>query len=355
MRAAIVTGAAGLVGSATARRFAAIGLKVIGVDNDQRAVFFGPEASTAFSRARLEEEVPGYEHRAVDVRDREGIDRVFAEFGSDVAVVVHAAAQPSHDWAATDPFADFSVNATGTLSVLEATRLRCPDAAFVFTSTNKVYGDAPNRLPLRKLDSRFEIDEAHAYFEHGIDESMSIDASLHSVFGASKVAADVMTQEYGRYFGLKTAVFRGGCLTGPGHAGVELHGFLSYLMRCVMSGRPYVVYGHGGLQVRDNIHADDLVSAFEAFYRAPRKGEVYNVGGGRFANCSVKEAIALCEEIAGKKIVASFSDRARVGDHLWWISDMSRFRAHYPDWAPRRDLRSTLVEIRDELARRGVA
>ena len=272
---------------------------------------------------------------------------MFAAHKGEIVLVVHAAAQPSHDWAARDPQTDFAVNATGTLNVLEATRAHCPEAVVIFTSTNKVYGDLPNRLPLVELDTRWEIDPSHPYAA-GIPESMSIDQSLHSLFGASKVAADVLVQEYGRYFGLRTACFRGGCLTGPGHAGTQLHGFLAYLMMCTVTGRPYTVFGYGGKQVRDNIHARDLIRAFQAFFEAPRVGEVYNIGGGRDSNCSMREAIDLCQSIAGRELDVTYSDEARTGDHMWYVSDLARFRSHYPGWSITYDVPAILREIAEQ-------
>lgn len=350
----IVTGSSGLVGAAAVRRFDALGHRVIGIDNDLRSYFFGSGASTSWSTSQLREDLPGYDHRAIDIRDERAIDAVFAQFGTDIQAVIHCAGQPSHDWATREPHTDFSVNATGTLVLLEATRKRCPKAAFVFTSTNKVYGDTPNRLPMVETETRWELDPLHPFAEHGIDESMSIDQSMHSLFGASKLAADVMVQEYGRYFGMRTGVFRGGCLTGPGHAGAELHGFLAWLMKCARDGIPYVVHGHGGKQVRDNIHADDLVACFEHFVRSPRCGEVYNIGGGRFSNCSMQEAITMCETIAGKQLERTYAETERQGDHRWWISDTRKFRSHYPAWRPRHGLRETLTQIHAELSRRSL-
>jgi len=257
---------------------------------------------------------------------------------------VHTAAQPSHDWAAREPQTDFTVNANGTLNLLEAARENCPEAPFVFTSTNKVYGDTPNRLPLRELETRWEIEPGHE-FEPGIPETMSIDATKHSLFGASKVAADILVQEYGRYFGMPTACFRGGCLTGPAHAGAELHGFLAYLMKCCVIGRPYRVFGYKGKQVRDNIHSFDLVETFAAFIDKPRVAEVYNMGGGRFCNCSMLEAISLCEEISGRKLTWHYEESNRIGDHIWWISDVRKFQSHYPEWKFRFGLREILEQI----------
>ena len=344
MSLAIVTGSAGLIGSETSKRFAAEGLEVVGVDNDMRSYFFGKEASTLSIQQKLEKEIPGYRHRSIDIRDAAAVNALFAEFGSSISVVVHTAAQPSHDWAAKEPQTDFGVNAIGTLNLLEATRLYTPEAVFIFTSTNKVYGDTPNRLPLIELETRWEIDPSHHY-QTGIDESMSIDQTKHSLFGASKVAADILVQEYGRYFGIKTASFRGGCLTGPAHAGAELHGFLSYLMKCTVSGKPYRVFGYKGKQVRDNIHSHDLVEAFWHFFQKPRVAEVYNIGGSRHSNCSILEAIAISEELSGRELDWSYLEDNRIGDHIWWISDVRKFQSHYPDWKYRYDLRGILKEI----------
>jgi CDP-paratose 2-epimerase len=345
MKTAIVTGSGGLVGGESARYYLQQGWRVVGVDNDMRARFFGPEASTRWHLDELKESFPGYVHIDADIRDLAAMDRLFAGYGSDIGLVVHTAAQPSHDWAASDPHTDFTVNANGTLTLLEAARKHAPKAVFIFTSTNKVYGDTPNRLPLVEKETRWEIAEDHPYSRHGIDETMSIDQTKHSLFGASKVAADVLVQEYGRYFGMPTAVFRGGCLTGPGHSGTKLHGFLSYLMKCAVSGREYVIYGYKGKQVRDNIHSFDLVRAFEAFRLAPRPGEVYNMGGSRFSNCSMKEAIAVCEGLTGKAMKVRYSDENRIGDHIWWISSVEKFKAHYPGWNLTYDVPAILKEI----------
>ena len=331
MSVVVVTGSAGLIGSETTRHFADVGYDVVGIDNDMRRVFFGDEASTLHSRQSLERDVKAYRHVDMDIRDRDGIDALFAKYGDAVGIVVHTASQPSHDWAAREPFVDFDINAGATLNLLEATRRHCPAATFIFTSTNKVYGDTPNRLPLVELETRWEIEPGHRY-ENGIAEDMSLDASLHSLFGASKVAADVLVQEYGRYFGMRTACFRGGTLTGPGHAATALHGFLGYVMRCVLEGRPYEVYGYKGKQVRDAIHSADLVRAFDEVVRAPRVAEVYNIGGGRKSNASVLEAIALSEEIAGRRLDWTYVEANRIGDHIWWIGDNARFESHYPGW-----------------------
>ncbi|MCG8591023.1 MAG: NAD-dependent epimerase/dehydratase family protein [Proteobacteria bacterium] len=347
MSVVLVTGSAGLVGSESVRYCHGKGLDVVGVDNHMRREFFGPDGDVAWNTRALRRELARFRAVDLDVRDAPGLERLFARYGRDVKGVIHCAAQPSHDWAARDPVTDFSINAQGTLAVLEATRRHAPEAAFVFTSTNKVYGDAPNFLPRIETPTRFELDPGHAFAEHGIDETLSVDQCLHSVFGASKLAADVLVQEYGRNFGLRTGVFRGGCLTGPAHAGAELHGFLSYLVRCVVEGRPYRVFGYEGRQVRDNIHSRDLVRAFWAFLESPRAGEVYNLGGSRASHCSVREAIALAERAAGRRLQVEWVPRARTGDHAWWISDVRKFRAHYPGWGYTRDLAAIVAELVD--------
>ncbi len=352
MSLAIITGSAGLVGSESARFFCEQGWEVVGLDNDMRRQFFGAEASTEANRRQLEADLTAYRHLAVDIRDAERVNEVFATFGRSVGAVIHAAAQPSHDWAARDPQTDFGVNAVGTLNLLEAARRHAPEAPFVFTSTNKVYGDTPNRLPLIEDESRFIVDPAHRFAELGIDESMSIDQTLHSVFGASKAAADVMVQEYGRYFGMPTVCFRGGCLTGPAHAGAELHGFLAYLVRACAEGRTYRVFGHKAKQVRDNLHARDLVEAFWHYVADPRPAEVYNIGGGVWSNCSMLEAIDLTEKTVGRTLEWHYEDEARIGDHIWWVSDVSKFRAHYPHWSVQRDVPAIIREIADALHER---
>lgn len=353
MSVVIVTGAAGLIGSATCKKFHAEGLDVLGIDNNLRSYFFGQEASTDATRTELEKELERYRHQEIDIRDGDGIEKLFAEYGDAIKAVVHTAAQPSHDWAAREPHTDFGVNAVGTLNLLESTRKHAPDATFIFTSTNKVYGDTPNRLPLVEKETRWELENSHPYGEFGIDESMSIDQTKHSLFGASKVAADVLVQEYGQYFGLKSVCFRGGCLTGPAHAGAELHGFLSYLMKCTATGRPYRIFGYKGKQVRDNIHSHDLVAAFWEFFRNPRVAEVYNIGGSRHSNCSMLEAISICEEISGKTLNWSYLEDNRIGDHIWWISDVRKFQAHYPGWSYRYGIREILTEIYQALPEHG--
>jgi CDP-paratose 2-epimerase len=345
MAVALITGSNGLIGSESARYFGQIGLHVAGIDNDMRKVFFGEHASTRWMRTCLETELPAsYEHHDLDIRDRDGVDRCFRRYGTSVSLVIHAAGQPSHDWAATDPRTDFDVNAFGTLNLLESARRYCPEAVFIFTSTNKVYGDTPNRLPLNELETRWELDGGHTYFS-GIREDMSVDRCLHSLFGVSKLAADVMVQEYGRYFGMRTACFRGGTLTGPHHAATQLHGFLAYLVKCAMTGEAYTIHGYKGKQVRDAIHSTDVVAAFDAVYRSPRIGEVYNIGGGRRNNVSVLEAIQLVEEVTGTRLSYTYSDANRIGDHIWWIGDNGLFESHYPEWRQRYTVRETVAEI----------
>ncbi len=345
MSTVIITGSAGLIGSEALRFFSAKGFHCVGIDNDMRKVFFGDEASTDWNRKKLEKEIPGYTHYAEDIRDFESMQNIFKEYGKDIVLVIHTAAQPSHDWAAKDPLTDFSVNANGTLNLLEVTRIHAPKAVFIFTSSNKVYGEKPNHLPLVEKETRWEVDSKHPYAEYGIPETMSIDETLHSVFGASKVAADVMAQEYGRYFGMKIGIFRGGCLTGPNHSGTKLHGFLSYLVKCATDKTPYHVYGYKAKQVRDNIHSFDLVNMFWHFYQKPRTGEVYNAGGSRFSNCSILEAIALTEKFSGIKMDVHYTDTPRIGDHIWWVSDVRKFQSHYPEWKYQYGLEETLQQM----------
>lgn len=345
MKTVIITGSAGLIGSESVKYFCEKGFRVIGIDNDLRKYFFGPEASTQWTLTELKGKYTTFKNESVDIRDFESIASIFKMYNQQIALIIHTAAQPSHDWAVKEPFTDFSVNANGTLNLLEATRQYCPGATFIFTSTNKVYGDAPNYLPLVELENRWEIDSKHFYYEKGIDESMSIDNTKHSLFGASKVAADILVQEYGKYFGMKTGVFRGGCLTGPNHSGAQLHGFLAYLMKCAVTKQRYTIFGYKGKQVRDNIHSYDLVNAFYHFYLNPKEGEVYNIGGSRHSNCSMKEAIALCEEITGNKMSIQYSDDNRIGDHIWWISDVSKFKNHYPEWGFTKGISHILSEI----------
>src|SRR4051794_2665638 len=346
MALAIVTGSGGLVGSDSVRRLVESGWEVIGIENDMRARFFGPEASTAPVNEQLASTYSEFQALNADIRDADAVDKVFASNASRLELVIHAAAQPSHDWAAREPHTDFGVNAVGTLNLLEAQRKHTPAATFVFLSTNKVYGDLPNSLPLQETDTRLELPTDHPYHP-GVDTSMSIDRSTHSLFGVSKAAADLLVQEYGRYFGMPTVCFRCGCITGPSHAGARLHGFLAYLMKCVVTGTPYTVFGYEGKQVRDNIEGSDLVEAFLEFHRSPRSAAVYNMGGGRYSNCSMLEAISACQRIAGRELDWELSSEARIGDHRWWISDLGEFRRDYPGWEPQHDIESILNAIHD--------
>jgi CDP-paratose 2-epimerase len=339
---ALITGSGGLIGSEAVRFFCDLGFDVAGVDNDMRRYFFGDEASTKRTVETLSAQFHNFRQFDCDIRDEEKMGEVFKQGPFDL--IVHTAAQPSHDWAAREPITDFTVNANGTLVLLECYRRFSPDAVFIYTSTNKVYGDRPNELPLVELEKRWEIAPGHR-FQQGIDESMSIDNTLHSIFGASKLAADVLVQEYGKYFHLPTGIFRGGCLTGPAHKGVELHGFLSYLVKCVVSGRTYKVFGYKGKQVRDNIHSYDLINAFYHFYRRPRFGEVYNMGGSRHSNCSVIEAFEMAEAASGRKALTEYKDENRKGDHIWYISDVGKFQLHYPDWTYKYSLNTIIEDI----------
>lgn len=352
MKIAIITGSAGLIGSEAVSFMSDKFDKVIGIDNNTREELFGEEASVVWNRDRLKRTYPNYVHFDIDIRDKEDLERIFNLYNHDIKLIIHAAAQPSHDWAVKNPFVDFGINANGTLNLLELTRTYANNAVFIFTSTNKVYGDRPNSLPLIELDSRWELEESHSYFNNGIDENMSIDQSKHSLFGASKVAADILVQEYGRYFGMFTGVFRGGCLTGPMHSGTQLHGFLSYLMKCAILRIDYKVLGYKGKQVRDNIHSYDLINMFWHYYLNPRKGEVYNAGGGRFSNCSMQEAIKACEKISGNKINLSYSEENRIGDHVWWISDVRKFKNHYPEWNYRFGIQDILEQIFENMTKR---
>ena len=341
MKRVLVTGSSGLIGSEAAAFFDHRGWEVHGVDNNMRRDFFGPDGDTSWNLARLRGVTTHFTHYPLDIRDRAAMADLVGRLRP--ALVIHAAAQPSHDLAKDRPFDDFDVNAGGTLNLLEAVRRSCPESPFVFMSTNKVYGDAPNELPLVELDTRW--DYARPEDVHGIAESCRIDACLHSLFGASKVAADTMVQEYGRYFGIPTVCYRGGCLTGPNHSSAELHGFLAYLARCVRDGRPYRVYGYKGKQVRDNIHSYDVCTAFLAFYEAPRVAAVYNLGGGRENSVSVVEAVARFEELIGKKLAYEYIDQNRVGDHICYISDLRRLKADYPGWGLTRSLDDILREL----------
>ncbi|MFH1128466.1 MAG: NAD-dependent epimerase/dehydratase family protein [Candidatus Omnitrophota bacterium] len=344
MSVAIITGSCGLIGSEAVSFFSDLGFDVVGIDNNLREHFFGKDGSITWNQKRLLKHNKRYIHFSADIRNQEEIGKIFNKFRKDIALIIHAAAQPSHDWAARDPMMDFEINAIGTMVLLEAARKYSPKAVFIFTSTNKVYGDRPNSLPFIESEKRFELPQAHQYYK-GIDEAMSIDNCLHSLFGASKVSADIYSQEYGKYFGIRAGIFRGGCLTGPAHSGAQLHGFLSYLVKCCLTKRTYTIFGYKGKQVRDNIHSYDLINAFYYFFKNPRCGEVYNIGGGRFANVSILEAIEICEGITGEKLDYEYVKQNRIGDHIWWISDISKFKSHYPEWDYKYNIVDTIKEI----------
>lgn len=347
---ALITGSLGLIGAEAVRFLSNKFDNIVGIDNDMRKEFFGEEASTEWNRKVLESKIPNYVHYNEDIRNEPSMKQIFKHYNNDynkIKLVIHTAAQPSHDWASKHPLIDFAINANGTLNLLEMTRQHCPDAVFIFTSSNKVYGDIPNQLPLveKENSTRYEIDKNHRYYTNGIDESMSIDQSKHSLYGCSKLSADILVQEYGKYYDMKTVSFRAGCLTGSGHSSTELHGFLAYLMKCTINNNNYNIFGYKGKQVRDNIHSYDLVNAFWNFYQNPRKGEVYNIGGGRDRSCSILEAISMCEEISGQKINTTYTNKNRIGDHIWWISDNSKFESHYPKWKFEYSLKDILTDI----------
>ena len=340
-RKALVTGSCGLIGSEVTREFARFGFQVTGIDSNHRAVFFGPEGDTSWVLGQLQAEIPSYRHKSIDIRDRDAVLALVKELKPDV--IIHTAAQPSHDRAADIPFLDFEVNALGTLHMLEAARQACPESPFIHMSTNKVYGDRPNTLHLNELETRW--DYADPAFENGIAEDFSIDQSKHSIFGVSKLAGDVMVQEYGRYFGMPTCCLRGGCLTGPNHSGVELHGFLSYLVKCSVEGREYKVFGYKGKQVRDNIHSEDVASFMYEFSQAPRVAEVYNLGGGKPNSCSILEAFQMAEQFTGNKMNWRYVDQNRIGDHICYYSDLRKMHAHFPNWKITKTLPMIFQEI----------
>jgi CDP-paratose 2-epimerase len=351
MKTILITGSSGLIGSEVSTFFHERGYLVQGVDNNQRAVFFGPQGDTRWNQQRLQTCLRNFRHNELDIRDRQAVLDLVNTLKPHV--IVHCAAQPSHDRAAVIPFDDFDTNAGGTLNLVEAARRYCPESPFVLMSTNKVYGDAPNGIAMTELESRW--DYADAAYAHGIPETFTIDQSKHSLFGTSKVAADVIVQEYGRYFGMPTCCLRGGCLTGPNHSGVELHGFLSYLVKCNLEGREYKVFGYKGKQVRDNIHSEDVARFIAEFVNAPRTGEVYNLGGGKDNSCSVLEAFQLAESISGRKQVWTYVDENRIGDHICYYSDLRKMRSHYPAWNITKSLRQTVEEIVESWHRRLVA
>lgn len=344
MSVVFVTGSGGLIGSESVKFFHKLGFTIVGIDNNMRKFFFGEEASTSWNIEYLKKNYPNYIHYDADIRDDDAIQKIFQQYKNDLELIIHAAAQPSHDWAAKDPYTDYTINANGTLILLENTRKFKTGATFIHCSTNKVYGDTPNSLPLIEQKTRWEIEKSHKYYD-GITEDMSIDQCKHSLFGASKVAGDILVQEYGRYFDMKTAIFRGGCLTGPSHSGTQLHGFLSYLVKCNMTGTPYTIFGYKGKQVRDNIHSYDLVNSFYYFYKNPRVAEVYNIGGARHSNCSMLEAIEISEKVTGKKLNWTYSETNRIGDHIWWIGSVKKFQSHFPEWDFKYNIEDIITEI----------
>lgn len=340
---ALVTGCDGLVGSESVKYFESLGFKILGIDNNSRKKFFGEDASTLKNRHKLKKEVKNLTHFNLDISSQK-IEDIFKKYKNKIKIVIHTASQPSHDWAATNPYLDFNVNAFGTLNLLENTRKYCKDAVFIFTSTNKVYGDNPNKIKYKELSKRYSPSHQSKHI-NGFDETFSIDNTLHSLFGASKLSADILTQEYGKYFNMKTVSFRGGCLTGGSHAGTMLHGFLSYLMKCAVNGKKYNIFGYKGKQVRDNIHSKDLVKCFYEFYKNPKMGEVYNIGGGLDSNCSMLEAIELCESISGNKLNYDYIDEPRKGDHIWYVSNITKFKKDYPNWNITYNIENILVDI----------
>ena len=352
MSVVLITGSCGLIGSESVKFFSSKGFDIVGIDNNSRAKFFGKDGDTNWVKNNLVKFNKNYNHKNTDIRNYLALEKIFKKYKSSIKLIIHSAAQPSHDWAKKEPFVDFNINALGTLNLLSLTKKYSDNAPFIFLSTNKVYGDLPNTLPLVEHETRWELESTHPYYERGINESMSIDDSTHSLFGVSKAGADLLVQEYGRNFGIKTACFRGGCLTGSLHSGTKLHGFLSYLMICAMKKQKYTVIGFKGKQVRDNIHSKDLVKALYAFYKNPRVGKVYNIGGGRFSNCSVLEAISLCKEITGNNVEWSYEEKNRIGDHIWWISDCSRFQNDYPEWKHRFGIKDIFEEIHEGLRQR---
>ena len=331
MKIALITGSCGLVGSESAIFFSKKGFKIVGIDNNARKFFFGKDGDISWVRNKLRSNLKNYSHLNDDIRNFKNLEKIFKRYKKNIKIIIHAAAQPSHDWAKNKPFIDFDINAKGTLNMLELTRMYCPKVPFIFMSTNKVYGDNPNFLPLVEKKTRWELKRNHKYYS-GIDESMSIDNCTHSFFGASKSYADLIVQEYGKNSGLKTVCFRAGCITGPNHSGAKLHGFLSYLVKASLKNNSYSLIGYKGKQVRDNIHSEDLVSCFWEYYKKPRKGEVYNAGGGRFSNCSITEALNKVEKLKKIKIKRKILNQNRVGDHIWYVSNMKKFKKHYPKW-----------------------
>ena len=346
MSIALITGSCGLVGSESSLFFSKKGFDIIGIDNNARKSFFGKDGDITWVKSKLKKEIKNYYHFNADIRNYNSIKKIFTKFKKKISVIIHCAAQPSHDWAKDNAFTDFDINAKGTLNLLELTKKYCPNSPFIFMSTNKVYGDNPNKLPLVEMKTRWEIKKSHKFFD-GIDETMSVDNCTHSFFGASKAYADLIVQEYGKNVGLKTACFRAGCITGPNHSGAKLHGFLSYLVKASLKSKQYTLIGYKGKQVRDNIHSFDLVNCFWEFYKKPTYGEIYNTGGGRFSNCSILEAIKLIEDYAKVKVKRKIIKTNRVGDHIWYVSNMKKFKKDYPKWKQIYSTKKILIELVD--------
>lgn len=345
----LITGSCGLVGSESSLFFSKKGYEILGIDNNARKFFFGKDGDTLWLKSKLQKNLKNYVHFNVDIRNFDSLKKIFKKYKKEISLIIHCAAQPSHDWAKNRPFIDFDINARGTLNLLELTKIYCPESPFIFMSTNKVYGDNPNFLPLIENKTRWELKKNHKYFK-GIDETMSLDNCTHSFFGASKVYADLVVQEYGKNIGLKTACFRAGCITGPNHSAAELHGFLSYLVKKSIKFKKYNLIGYKGKQVRDNIHSYDLVNCFWEFFKKPKFGEIYNTGGGRFSNCSILEAISIIEKITGIKIKKKIIKTNRVGDHIWYISSMRKFKKHYPRWKQHYSTQKIIKELIDQLS-----
>ena len=344
MSVILITGSCGLVGSESVKFFASKGFDVIGIDNNSRLKFFGKDGDTSWIKKNLIRLYKNYIHKSIDIRNYLALEKIYKKYKNSIKLVIHSAAQPSHDWAKKEPFVDFNINALGTLNLLNLTTKHSNNAPFIFLSTNKVYGDNPNLLPLREFNSRWEIQKKNKFFK-GIDESMSLDNCVHSFFGVSKSYADLIVQEYGKNEGLKTVCFRAGCITGPNHSGAQLHGFLSYLVKSSIKHKEYSIYGYKGKQVRDNIHSSDLVNCFWNYYKNPRIGEVYNMGGGRKSNCSIIEALNYVESLANVKVKKIYHKANRVGDHIWYISDTKKFRKHYPGWKQRYGTKKIIAEL----------
>jgi CDP-paratose 2-epimerase len=350
MKIALITGSCGLVGSESSIFFSKKGFKIIGIDNNSRRTFFGKDGDINWVRNKLRRNLKNYKHLNTDIRNFKNLKKIFLKYKQNIKVIIHAAAQPSHDWAKNKPFIDFEINANGTLNLLELTRIYCPNAPFIFMSTNKVYGDNPNYLPLKERKTRWEINSSNKY-SSGIDETMSIDNCTHSFFGASKSYADLIVQEYGKNIGLKTTCFRAGCITGPNHSGAKLHGFLSYLVKASLHKKSYTLIGYKGKQVRDNIHSEDLIKCFWEFYKKPTSGEVYNIGGGKFSNCSIIEALDVFEKITNIRVKRKIIKQNRVGDHIWYISDMKKFKKTYPKWKQKYSTTKIIKELIQEFSK----